>query len=449
MTFLDDRRFLTGYAALVLFTGLASDALRNSLSWYGFGAIVLFIAVLSVAVLRRHRVLSVRAVGWPLVAFLVLATVSLAWSFYPLASALGITMQWVTTSTALAVGLVLTRHELLGVLGLVFRLILGLSLVFELIVATIIRAPVLPVWVTGADRIDPPPLLYWSRDLLLVGDRIQGIVGSSSLLAMAALSGLIVFGIELAVGRVRRATGILSLALAVAMIALTRSATILLACVAVGVALALMLLLRRAVTTGARVATYAGIVAGAAALVIGALAARSSILALLGKSEDLTGRIGIWTDVIALAQQRPVFGWGWISFWAPWVEPFSGYIVRNGVVQLHAHDAWLDVWLQLGFVGLAVFAALVLTTFVRAWRTAADPALVGGGRTTAHTLLAPLLMVALIMQSIAESRILIEGGWMLLVILTVTTRSPLRERGRRRLDRSRPSSALLGNGSSP
>ena len=77
--------------------------------------------------------------------------------------------------------------------------------------------------------------------------------------------------------------------------------------------------------------------------------------------------------MIGLAQQRPVLGWGWVSYWPPWVPPFDDLISRNGVQVMHAHNAWLDVWLQLGIVGLIVVGALVLSTFVRAWLFAVDP----------------------------------------------------------------------------
>ena len=77
----------------------------------------------------------------------------------------------------------------------------------------------------------------------------------------------------------------------------------------------------------------------------------NALLGLFGKSDDLTGRLDIWNAVIGLAAQRPWFGWGWVGYWPPWVEPFDGLAVRNGVEYLQAHNAWLDVWLQLGIVG--------------------------------------------------------------------------------------------------
>ena len=95
----------------------------------------------------------------------------------------------------------------------------------------------------------------------------------------------------------------------------------------------------------------------------------------------------------------------------------------------HAHDAWLDVWLQLGIVGVVVFGALVLATLVRCWLISVDRIVTGRGDPGTHSWLAlvPLLMLtAQLVQSIAESRILLEGGLMLLVIWAVKTKtSPL------------------------
>ncbi|MBC7724967.1 MAG: O-antigen ligase family protein, partial [Burkholderiaceae bacterium] len=426
MAVLESRGFLTGFATLVLFTGVAGDAWRNSISWYGFGAVGLLIIAASIAILVRHRAsLRFGTLPWPLLAFLTLATASIAWSFYPGASALGVLAQFVTTLPALAIALVLTGPEILRSLGRALRIVLVLSLLFELVVAFIVRAPVLPVWATAADRADPPLMLFWSRNLLLAGDKIQGIVGNSALLSMIGLLALIVFSVQLASGTIKRMSGVLAILLAVVIIGLTRSATIYAALVAVAVVLAMILVMRRARTPRARLVAYAGITVAVAACVGLALLFQTTLLSLVGKSDNLTGRSGIWDAVIGLAQQRPVAGWGWVSFWPPWVEPFNGLIVRNGVMQLHAHNAWLDVWLQLGVLGLVVFGLLVATTAVRAWLTATDRVVSSPGETgpfSAGSLLAPLLLTALLVQSLAESRILVEGGWMLLVILATSTK---------------------------
>ena len=426
MRLLERRGFLTGFATLALFTVLAGDAWRNSISWYGFGALVGGLAAVSVAVLVRHRA-SIRpgSLPWPLVVFLALATMSIAWSFYPGASAIGVFAQVITTLAALAIALVLTGDELLRALGRALRTILVLSLLFELAVSLVVRAPVLPVWVSAADRVDPPLMLYWSRNLLLEGDRIQGIVGNSGLLGMVALIALIVFGVQVAARVVRRPSGIAWLVLAAAVLTLTRSATVIVALASVLLVLGMILAMRRAESPRARLAVYGGIVVLLAGIMGAVLAFRPVLLRLLGKSDDLTGRLDIWDAVIGLATQRPVFGWGWVSFWAPWVPPFDDLVTRNGVIQLHAHNAWLDVWLQLGVVGLLVFAALVATTATRSWLLATDRVITrqgDRGSFSSLSLLPPLLLTALLVQSLAESRILIEGGWVLLVILAVTTK---------------------------
>ena len=126
-----------------------------------------------------------------------------------------------------------------------------------------------------------------------------------------------------------------------------------------------------------------------------------------------------------LAQQRPVFGWGWVSYWVPWVEPFTHLAERKGVTYLQAHNAWLDVWLQLGIVGLVLFLCLVVSTSARAWWIAVDRPQRRAGAPLPYSpvdLLPALLLAALFAQSLAESRILLEGGWILLCVIAITTK---------------------------
>jgi exopolysaccharide production protein ExoQ len=414
---LGSRRARAGFAVLSAFTVLAPDAWRNSLGWYGFGVVALVVIGGSVALLvRERRTLRLASVPAALVAFLVLATLSIAWSEYRLESVGGVLLQLGTTAVGLAFALLSTPAELLAVLGTALRAILALSIAFELVVALVIRHPVFPVWVREADRVDPNPLLYWSRDVLFDDGKIQGITGSSTLLAMLALVALIVFTVQLASGAVRRLPGGAWVAVALLVIGLTRSATIILGLVAVVAVLAGILLLRRAAPGRGRMLVGAGIAVAAVAALVAGILFRGAVLGALGKSDTFTGRFGIWEAVIGLAVQRPLFGWGWISYWAPWIEPFRGLAFAGGMEQLHAHNAWLDVWLQLGLVGVVVFAGLVLTALVRATRVAiAAPAEATGSVALAW----PLLGTALLVQSFAESRILVEGGWVLLVVVAV------------------------------
>lgn len=427
MAFLDRTRFRSTYLPFVIFTLFAGDAWRYTISWWGFGAIAIGMTVIAVIMLVRARKKGAWTwAGLPffLCLFLALATVSIAWSHYRGATALGLLVTWMAVAIGASVAVCFTWAQILRAFGIAMRVLLGLSLVFEFIVAAFIRHPVLPFWVDYGRTTDLPKLLYWSRDLLFEGGKIQGIVGNSSLLAFAALIGLIVFVVQFATRSVNRAAGAFWIVVAVANILLTRSATITVALVALALVTLIVLALRAA---GPRVAVaiYASVVAVAIAGVVLVTNFSSTLLGLLGKSDDLTGRLDIWAAVINLAQQRPAFGWGWVSWWVPWVEPFDNLAFEAGVRQLHAHNAWLDIFLQLGIAGLIVFGALVLSTGIRSWQLATqreqrhptEP-----GRFTAISLLPLLLLVALLVQSIAESRLLIEYGLFTLVVIAIKTK---------------------------
>ncbi len=426
MGVLDSRGFRLWFAVFVLFTGIAGDFWRDLLTWYGWGVMVaLVVAGAAVLLVHNRHTVRLQKLPYPLLVFLFLAALSIAWSQYRIESVGGTIAQIITTVAAVAVAVTLTWQELLVVLGRVFRLVLGLSVVFEFIVSAFIRHPIYPVWVVPDDPAHPTKLLYWSRDLLFSAGKIQGIVGNSSLLAMAALLGLIVFAIQLATRSVRPVAGWIWLVVAVALIAITQSATIFLALAAVVVVAAAVLLIRSSKSPRGRTIRYLVIVVVTVVAAVAAVVERNPILHLLGKSSDFTGRSDIWAKVIALAEQHSAVGWGWISYWAPWVAPFNHLIVKGGVQVLHAHDAWLDVWLQLGIVGLVVFGAFVLSTLVRSWLFSVDEVIdtpTGVGSYSWLTALPLLMFVAQLVQSIAESRMLIEGGWMLLVIWAVKTK---------------------------
>jgi exopolysaccharide production protein ExoQ len=426
-----NRAFLRFYAVIAFFTLLAGDAWRYSITWWGFSAIAVGISVVSVLLLVRHRSRwSFGTLPLALLAFVVLAGLSVIWSQYPAGTALGFVSTVVTIISGVALAVTFTREELLRALGTALRIILAGSLVFELFVSLVLRAPLLPFWVDYSSYGDDlPKLLFWSRDLILEGGKIQGLVGNSSLLGFVSLLGLIVFALQFAAKTVNRWSGAVWIALSLALIWMTRSATITIALVVLIAVVTAVLLLRLSRTRGQRLGVYGLMALVVVSIPVIIFSFGGRILDLLGKSDTLTGRAGIWEAVIGLAQQHPVLGWGWVSYWIPWIQPFDDLVVRGGVVQLHAHNAWLDMWMQLGIVGLVVFGALVLGTLLRSWSLAVDRKHLGVDRPARWdtvSLLPLLVMVALLVQSLAESRLLVEYGLALLVICAVSTKLPER-----------------------
>lgn len=411
-----------GLATIGLFTLTAGDLWRYLLSWWGWGAIVAVLLTLVIVELVRMRV-DLRRLPFTVIAFLALVLLSTIWSDYRIATLAGVALTFITVVFAVYLTSAFDLETFLRAFGVALRWILGLSLLFEFVVAAFVRHPVLPFFVdySKLDRI--PLAFYWSRDLLFHGGQIQGIQGNSNLLALVALFALLVFAVQWVARTASRVwLGFWAL-VAVATLALTRSSTVLIALVAVILVAAFLLLVRR--TSGRRRGlVYGGGVVVALALAAIGFLARGPLLALLGKSPDLTNRTEIWARVIAVANERPVAGWGWVSYWAPWVEPFKSLVTIKGVHYYQAHDAWIDLYLQLGVIGVIVFGLLVATTLVRSWILALDA---GRGAVPLVSLFPLLIVVALIVHSVAESRLLIEISFALLVVASI--RSSQREPG--------------------
>ncbi len=430
----------TRFALLVLALSLlfAGDAWRYTAGWWVFGILGVGMGVASTVLLivQRKRLLR-GGLPYPLIAFLALAVLSIAWSYYRGATLIGLGTTAIIVTSALVVAINFGWGEILRALSFTLRLVIGLSLVFELFVSLVLRRPILPFHTQpGVDYSDYetiPKMLYWSRNELFdVFDegRIQGIVGNANHLGLIALFAAIAVCIELADRKISRRKGLTWLVVVAATLVFTRSATVTVALVGVVLVAIAVLVVRRATTPRARALVYAGLLAAIAAGVAIVIAFGSSLLELLGKSPDLTGRFGIWEKVIALAQERPVFGWGWVSFWNPSVAPFDNLAFRNGVRQLQAHNVWIDVLFQLGIIGLVIFAALVVSTASRSWSLAVDLPQVsprGPSKPTALSLLPLLLLTALVVQSVAESRLILEFGFFFLIVIAVKTKKPAAE----------------------
>jgi O-antigen ligase len=403
-------------ATLGFVTLTAGDLWRDLLSWWGWGAICVILVVLAVIELVHARV-DLRRLPFALIGFLVLTVVSILWSDYPGGTAVGLAATFTTTAFAIFLATVLDLETMLRALGLALRWILGLSFLFEFVVAAFVRHPVLPFFVDYSKLDKIPAAFYWSRDLLFHGGQIQGIQGNSNLFALAALLALIVFAVQWVSRTASRVWLLFWGVIAVAALALTRSSTVLIALAAV-ILVGVFLGLVRATSGARRGIVYGGGAVVALGLVAFGIFANGLVLKILGKSAELTHRTDIWQSVLALANQRPAAGWGWVGYWVPWVEPFQHLAVFKGVTYLQAHDAWIDIYFQLGVIGLIVFGLLVLTTLGRSWLMALEA---GPRRSRLIGIFPFLVMVALIVHSIAESRLLVEICFSLLVIAAIRT----------------------------
>jgi exopolysaccharide production protein ExoQ len=398
-----------------LFTLLAGDGVRYLVGWWGFafiaatafvGSVILISASPDKSVLRR----------FPLSLAIVLAVmaVSIWWSHYPLISAAAFGAQFATTVIAVFFAIQFDWRQLLNIFANTIRFVLLLSLIIELVGSII--GPIKPPFANFEGDTPPAPAYWWVQGNLFSSDRIQGFVGNANLLAFVSLLGLAIFFVEYLVSARNQKLAIFSMLAAAIFIALSKSASINVALVIATIAAAIAMLaegrprpLRHRIYKTSIWLTLFG-----AFLVFVYWVELTDIL---GKSPDASGRFYIWQNVWALISERVVLGWGWISHWIPGVAPYEGLIVINEVPHYHAHNAFLDVWLQLGVVGLAVFVWLLASTFIRVWKIAVSH--------TNPLYLWPLFVFMVIAtQALTESRLLVENGWVLLVLLALKSREP-------------------------
>lgn len=98
-----------------------------------------------------------------------------------------------------------------------------------------------------------------------------------------------------------------------------------------------------------------------------------SVLVALGRDATLTGRTEIWPVVLDSVWQRPWLGYGYGGFWLGWAGESAHLWLRttalfwpDPVGPEHAHNGFLDLWLNLGLLGVSVFALSTLKAFSKA-----------------------------------------------------------------------------------
>ncbi len=71
----------------------------------------------------------------------------------------------------------------------------------------------------------------------------------------------------------------------------------------------------------------------------------------------LTGRTAIWHEVWLSILRHPALGYGFSAFWRGMQGASWDVIVALHFVLFHAHNGFLEIWLELGVAGLLLFAA--------------------------------------------------------------------------------------------
>ncbi len=410
---------LRGWCIFVLFMALSGTAWVNAFGELTTAVVTIAGGVLSLGLWFAVRPpVQWRRLPWFTVAYVVWAALSIIWSHWREATALTLLLLVITTLQGLFLGSVLTWREIVRALASALKWVMALSLAFELWVSLVVREPILPGFVPRTEPVDP--ILYWSRDNLFEGGRIQGIMGNANLLGPVALLAIVVFAIRFAADAQRRVLLGVWIGLSAYLFYRAASATAYVSAVAVAIVLVTVLLMRRARRPGDRTRYY---IAYAAIGLGGAIAfwlLREPIFTALGRSADLTGREAIWDAVLQRAVQQPLIGWGYSTPWITGDPSFDRWIIDHGESVMQAHNMWVDVFFQLGLVGVFLLGVAYLAFIWRSWFFAVDRPrwdLRADRPYSPLTLLPTLVGAILLVQGLAESSPLLLWGWLLVVLL--------------------------------
>jgi len=410
-------RSKTWFAYIAAFGVVSGETIRYLFGWVGFGVWTLVFSIaVWVMLIRSKPGRTLKLIPWYLYVLFGFMLLSSALSNYSLISFGAWMVSVITASFSLWLAHAFDWRHILRVFANTIRFVLGASLLFEFVAAAIVRAPILPVFKNFTGDIPPSRAFYWTQGNLFNGERIQGIMGNANLLAYVAMVGLILFAVEFAIVGTSRVLSVWSMVASAICIALAKSAGISFAIAAVVVA-AIVSIAAEGKDHSTRHRYYR--VAWSVAGVIGffVLSFRAEVFALVGKSPDMTGRTMIWRKVLGLIPERPLQGFGWLSYWLPGIKPYEGLVVINHVPYYQAHNAFLDMWLQSGIFALIAFITVIVITFIKLWQLAV--------RHTSALYLWPILVfMGIIVQNFTESRMLLEFGWVLFMLFAIKVNEP-------------------------
>lgn len=396
--FLSSAPLAAAFASISIGTAFAEHLITRLIGPAGFTAMVVGLVAIGAGILiARLPIIEWRGLlPISVLLFLGWSAVSIVWSIAPLATipAIGEQLSW----AFLAIVIALTRDtiQIVRATGGALRLLLGASLALEILSGVLIDAPL--------------PFLGISGNLAL-GGPLEGVFGSRSALGVAALLGLVTFVVEWRTRSVRHGLTIGSIALAVGLALGTRSPTVALLAMVIGIASAVLYALRQLRPEPRRVWQFALLVT----VLIGGLLGyvfRAEVFRLLGLGAEIEQRYALWQETMLRLAPNGLNGWGWTGGWVADAVPFRLIDQAVGRTNPSALNAYLDVSLQLGLIGLALFLVLGGLALFRTWMIAANR------RSVVHVW-AALIVVTLLASGAAESSLLTSGGWLLLVVCAV------------------------------
>jgi O-antigen ligase len=331
-----------------------------------------------------------------LLVFLVWTVVSLVWSQYQWATLGGLASLAAFTAIGLYIAVSRDMIQIIRSLGDALRIVLFASLVLEIFAGVILDAPIPSLGIGGRIAELGP---------------VSGLAPNANQFGWLAVVGVVTFAIEMRTRSVPRALGVLSLVVAAASLLLTRSPIVALTTVIVGIAGALLSGIRRVRPEHRRYWQITVLGLTIVAVAVGWVF-RGRLVALFNASGQLDYRLALWDRIQALLDRNALQGWGWIGRWHVDLPPYLALQTPGDRQATSALNAFLDVWLQVGLVGLLLFAGALGLAFIRSW-------LLAGRRRSVVYAWPAVVLVGIMVLAMAESTLLHGIGWLVFVVCCV------------------------------
>jgi O-antigen ligase len=144
-------------------------------------------------------------------------------------------------------------------------------------------------------------------------------------------------------------------------------------------------------------------------------------LSLIGRDATLTGRTELWSLVLAKIWERPWLGYGYSGFWQGPTSEAGQYVWSAiGWDAPHAHNGLLDLWIDLGLLGLIIYVLIFSLNFIQAinWVRATK---------TAENYFPLVYLVFIFLANLTESNLLVQNDiiWILYVMISSSLFVPI------------------------
>ena len=313
--------------------------------------LVLLIAALCVLVHRGQRTLKVLNANWPILAFYLFCLVSVIWSDFAAVSF----KRWTKAIVDVAmVVIIVTDGQPVAALRRLFArvgfLLIPLSLLY------------IKYYPALGQQYDP-----WTGAQFNTGVTLnKNMLGSITYLLLLGASWRLIALLQSSKSTADRRRHLLAqgslLAMGIYLLSMAHSSTSSL-CFAIGFGLLLVTSLRfvrRHAGSVHVIVLILLVIAGMAAL----LAGTGGVANALGRDSTFSGRTDIWAGVIPLAPNWLV-GAGFESFWlSPYVHQRLA-VLMPGLPLNEAHNGYIEIYLELGVVGLALLVFVLFDGYRR------------------------------------------------------------------------------------